>query len=179
MIILIGASASGKTEIAKCLARDYGIKKVTTHTTRAMREGERQDIDYHFVSEKKFLAMEKEGKFVETTLYNGNHYGSSKDEIGLDKCVVLDPEGLKSFFALKEKTIVSFFLLAPKEIRRKRMEGRGDSPASIAKRLEGDDITFDPKTVATCDFYINSGDKSVEALTAEIVTLYRERLASL
>ena len=59
------------------------------------------------------------------------------------------------------------------------MEGRGDSSTSIAKRLEGDDITFDPKTVATCDFYINSGDKSVEALTAEIVTLYRERLASL
>ena len=124
MIILIGASASGKTEIAKCLASQYGIKKVITHTTRPMRVNEKQDVDYHFVSEEAFLQMQKTNRFVETTFYNGNHYGSSKDEIGLDKCIVLDPEGLKSFLPCKKKpSSLSFWIaLVPFE-RREWKEG--------------------------------------------------------
>ena len=103
MILLVGASASGKTEIAKYLAKSHGIKKAITHTTRKMREGERQDVDYHFVDEATFQRMLKEDKFVEHTCYNGNHYGCSKDEIADDKCVILDPEGLKSFLALNNQ----------------------------------------------------------------------------
>lgn len=179
MIILIGASASGKTEIAKALSRTYGITKMTTHTTRAMRVGEREDIDYHFVDKETFLRMKEEDQFVETTFYNGNYYGSSKAEIGLDKCVVLDPEGLKSFIALGEKSIVTFFLLCSRETRKARMEGRGDDPESVAKRLEGDEKTFDPDNVVKCDYYIDSNTRSVENLTEEIVTLYRKRLSEI
>ena len=76
MILLVGASASGKTEIAKYLQAHYGIKKVITHTTRPMRSGERQDVDYHFVSKEQFDQLKKEDSFVETTHYNGNEYVS-------------------------------------------------------------------------------------------------------
>ncbi|MBQ2494305.1 MAG: guanylate kinase, partial [Bacilli bacterium] len=71
MILLIGASASGKTEIAKALFRLHGIKKAVTHTSRPIRPSETPDVDYHFVTEEKFLRLKEEGEFVETTDYNG------------------------------------------------------------------------------------------------------------
>ncbi|MDD4005965.1 MAG: guanylate kinase, partial [Bacilli bacterium] len=71
MIILVGASASGKTEIAKILTRKYGIVKAITHTTRDMREGEKNGVDYFFVSKDEFAALAKQNAFVETTFYNG------------------------------------------------------------------------------------------------------------
>ena len=100
MILLTGASASGKTEIAKLLAKKYGIVKAVTHTSRAPRVGERNGVDYFFVSKEEFLALKEQNKFVETTFYNGNYYGTSKAQVTDLKCVVVDPNGLKSFIAL-------------------------------------------------------------------------------
>ena len=73
MIVLAGASASGKTEVAKMLAAKYGIVKAITTTTRDMRVGEANGRDYFFVSKERFLEMIKEGRFVEHTTYNDNH----------------------------------------------------------------------------------------------------------
>ena len=52
MILLIGPSASGKTEISKLLGLRYGISKAITHTTRAPRNGEVYGVDYYFVQEE-------------------------------------------------------------------------------------------------------------------------------
>ena len=64
MIVLSGASASGKTEVAKMLAKKYGITKVVTTTTREKRNGEIHGKDYFFVSKNEFEIMIKEKKFV-------------------------------------------------------------------------------------------------------------------
>ena len=81
MLILVGASASGKTEIAKRLGAVFNIKKAVTHTSRLPRKGEINHIDYHFVTPEEFIKLKEEGAFVETTFYNGNYYGCSKKEI--------------------------------------------------------------------------------------------------
>ena len=73
MIVLAGASASGKTEVAKELAKRYGITKVITTTTRNIRVGEVDGRDYFFVSKERFEEMINEGRFVEHTLYNENY----------------------------------------------------------------------------------------------------------
>ena len=107
MIVLAGASASGKTEVAKELAKKYGITKVITTTTRNIRVGESNGKDYFFVSKERFEEMIKEGRFVEHTLYNGNYYGSTKDQIAPNKCVVIDPKGLKA----SKKSFILCFLI--------------------------------------------------------------------
>ena len=84
MIILVGASASGKTEVAKYLKQHYGIKKVVTHTTRSMRTNEVDGVDYHFVDKQTFLALKNQNYFVEVTNYNNNYYGTSRDEVSDD-----------------------------------------------------------------------------------------------
>ena len=112
MIVLAGASASGKTEVAKVLASKYGITKIVTTTTRDKRKDEVDGVDYFFVSKEKFEQMILEDRFVEYTLYNGQMYGSTKDQIANDKCVVIDPAGLRSYIALNNKNIVTFYLEA-------------------------------------------------------------------
>ena len=176
MILLVGASASGKTEIAKCLAKKYHITKAITHTTRPMREGERQDVDYHFVDETKFLDMLEKDLFVEHTTYNGYHYGCSKAEIAVDKCVILDPQGLKSFQALNEKSLVTFYLEASPKVREARMRLRGDGEENIQKRLRNDEKAFSPERVASCDYTIDSESGSIEQLTDKIVDIYYRHL---
>lgn len=176
MILLIGPSASGKTEISKLLGLRYGISKAVTHTTRAPREGEVYGVDYYFVQEEEFLQLEKKGFFVETTLYNGNHYGCSKGEIADDKVVVVDPNGLKSFLALKDPSIVSFFLNASEETRKKRMEGRKDKPEDIEKRILNDREAFSLDKVQGIDYFIDTDKKTMESLVKEIYEDYLSKL---
>ncbi len=176
MIILVGASASGKTEIAKTLFSRYGMKKAITHTTRAIRPSETQDVDYHFVDEKTFLEMKEKDLFVETTLYNGNRYGCSKAEVGDDKCIILDPNGVASFLALHDPHVVTFYLKASEETRKYRMAIRGDDANSIARRILNDREAFKDENIPPVDFLIEVDTGSVEAIAEKIHESYLEKI---
>lgn len=78
MIILIGASASGKTTIAKYLTTNLGFKKFVTSTTRLPRKGEINSIDYNFLTIDTFNKKKENNEFIETTFYNENYYGTEK-----------------------------------------------------------------------------------------------------
>jgi guanylate kinase len=176
MIVLAGASASGKTEVAKELAKKYGITKVITTTTRSMRVCETNGKDYFFVSKEKFELMLQEGRFVEHTLYNENLYGSTKDQIMPNRCVVIDPAGLRAYIALNDPTIVTFFLESNEETRFKRMLLRGDKEEDGKKRVTHDRLAFRPENIADVDFHINSETHSVEEVTDDVYNKYIETL---
>ena len=55
MLILLGPSASGKTETAKIMINRYPISRVVTCTTRPMRVNEIDSFDYHFLTETDFM----------------------------------------------------------------------------------------------------------------------------
>lgn len=173
MIVIAGASASGKTEVAKLLAKKYGICKIITTTTRPMRKNEVNGRDYFFVSKEEFERKIAAGEFVEFTIYNGNFYGSTKDQIGNDKCVVIDPAGLKSYIALKNDSIVTFFLEADEQTRKKRMEMRGDDREKITSRIKNDREAFKKENIAKVDYTIDSSfNHSVEEVADEIYQKY-------
>ena len=178
MIILVGASASGKTEIAKRLSNVYGMKKVVTVTTRAMRVGERQDVDYHFVSEEQFLQLRQENAFVETATFSSHHYGSLKKEISDNKVLIVEPRGLKHYQELHDPRIVSFALQCGENIRKERMTSRGDAKKDIEKRLENDRKDFFQIETKT-DYVLDSSHQSIEALTEKIIELYQNHLQHL
>lgn len=52
-IIIMGKSAAGKNHLARKM-KELGLTQIVTDTTRAMRPGERDGVDYNFVSEKYF-----------------------------------------------------------------------------------------------------------------------------
>lgn len=172
MIVLSGASASGKTEAAKMLTSKYGIVKAITTTTRPMRVHEIDGRDYFFVSKEKFEEMIRDDLFVEHTLYNGNYYGSTKSQIADNRSVVIDVEGLKSYSALKEERIVTFYLSTSEEVRYKRMLERGDKEEDAKKRIENDRKIFADGNIPHVNFRIDSENKTIEQVADEVYRLY-------
>ena len=174
MLILIGPSASGKTEIAKILISKYGFKKFVTTTTRTMRVNEVQDVDYHFISKEEFLERKANNEFIETAEYSGNFYGTYKKEIDDNKVLIVEPLGLSKFLEVKDYKIVTFYIEASEEIRKERMINRQDNLESIEKRLEIDRIHFSEDCKKLCDCIIdNNGSKKLEELASEIYVKYR------
>lgn len=168
MIVLVGASASGKTEVAKMLAKKYGIVKMITTTTRPMRIGEQDGKDYFFVSRQEFEKRIKENRFVEHTVYNGNFYGSGRDQIGINKCIVVDPKGLSAFINLKDPNIYTFLLTANEDTRYERMLSRGDLPEYAQNRVEHDIVEFANRKLVKTDYVIDTELYDVEQV-ADIV----------
>lgn len=176
MIVLMGASASGKTEVAKMLGQIFGIVKVVTHTTREMRSGEINGVDYHFVTRDLFIKLAREGYFVETVEYNGNFYGTSKNELGTNKVLIIEPTGLKPIKALNDARIVVFFMQASRSVRRKRMIARGDNPTIALERIIIDDAKFDPKAIEGIDFTIDSEHQTVRDIALEVYEKYARKI---
>ena len=175
MLILIGPSASGKTEVAKLLIAKYGLKKLVTYTTRPIRASETDGIDYHFLTAEQFLKLKEAGEFVETTNYNGNLYGSRKCDVCEGKVVVLEANGLNAFLEQIPEKICSVYLETPKAIRKQRMIDRGDNPRDIECRLASDDLLFDKSRFKRIDFTVENAGISLEELTDRIAKLYKER----
>ena len=176
MIVLSGASASGKTEAAKMLMVKYGITKAITTTTRSMRKNEVNGRDYFFITREQFEQMIKDERFVEYTLYNGNYYGSTKDQIADDRSVVIDLKGIKSYSALNNDRIVTFYLKTSEEMRFKRMLERGDGEEYARKRIENDRLSFAENEIPKVDFRVDSENKTIEQVADEIYRLYCKKL---
>ncbi len=176
MIVLSGASASGKTEVAKVLMKDYGVVKIITTTTREKRPGEIDGRDYFFVTKERFQQMIEEGRFVEFTIYNGNYYGSTKDQIDENRCVVIDTSGLKSYVDLKDPNIVTFFLNCDEETRYKRMLLRGDNEQQANIRIINDRDTFQNEKTIIADYQIDSQHPTIDEVAKYIYELYHQEL---
>ena len=89
MLVVIGPSASGKTQIVNHLIKDYKMQKMVTYTTRPMRVNEVDGLDYHFISKDAFLKKIKEHFFLEYVYYNGNYYGTAKNDLTKEKVVII------------------------------------------------------------------------------------------
>lgn len=181
MIILTGASASGKTATCLYLQEHYGVKKVVTHTTRPMRTGEVNDVDYHFVSKEKFEQMKENNEFIETVTFNGNFYGTSKVEVKLDKCCALEFNGAKTYHSLHDPHIVIFYMKANESLRLSRMQSRGDDPEKIKSRIENDHAAFemDDSINQIIDYTIDTEKydiaKAADLIYNEYVRILKER----
>ena len=144
MILLIGASASGKTEVAKLLKSLFSIKKAVTHTSRAPRPGEKDGVDYYFLTREDFLARRERGEFLESfEVYPGGAlYGTLTEPVprrlAEGKWVVLEIDVKGARQVLKTfPDAVSIFVQPPsfKDLET-RLRGRGtESEESLAKRL--------------------------------------------
>ncbi len=143
LLILSSPSGAGKTTIAKALlaARDdvgYSISA----TTRPPRPGEKDGVDYHFVSEAEFRRKRDAGEFLEWAEYNGYLYGTLRSEVdrilSSGRHVVLDID-VQGARAIRERRndVVTIFILPPSvEELVARLGGRGgEPPADLERRL--------------------------------------------
>lgn len=82
LIVLTGKTASGKDTLKDILINKYpNLKKVVTTTSRAPRRGEKDGIQYHFLSREEFQTRAENGDFIEYVEYGGNFYGTQKKDL--------------------------------------------------------------------------------------------------
>lgn len=97
IIVLLGASGSGKSTIEQELSSHYGYKKIISYTTRQPRNSEENGKDYWFVDNDTFKEVLSRDLFAEYDEYSQNRlYGTLKsDYMDDDKVVVLTPNGFR------------------------------------------------------------------------------------
>lgn len=176
MLVISGASASGKTEVAHIICKKYGLTRVITVTTREKRVGEVDGVDYFFVSKDEFKRLIEEDKLVEYAEYNGNFYGSRKDQIADNHILVVEANGLKAYIALNDPNIITFALTANAKIREERMKNRGDKPCDIEKRLKSDRTVFSKTNLKGVNYFIENNTATLDELADHIYNQYIERL---
>ncbi len=145
MIVLItGPSGAGKSSfIGRLMAADPRLAFSVSSTTRPIREGERDGVDYDFVDDARFDRLLAEDAFVEWAVVHGNRYGTRRaalDEVsarGRIPVLDIDVQGGLQVIPRLGAELVSIFLFPPSwdELER-RLRSRGtDSDAVIATRL--------------------------------------------
>ena len=150
VIIISSPSGAGKSTVTKKLLGKIRDSYLTTScTTRQPRPGEKNRIDYFFLTKKKFLILKRSNKFLETAKVFDNYYGTLKSEIKKKYGLILldvDWQGARSIRKKIKKNCYSFFLLPPsiKELK-SRLTKRHKDNLSIAKqriRFAKKDIKF-------------------------------------
>lgn len=173
MLILLGPSASGKTESAKIMLNRYPISRVVTCTTRPKRVNEIDGFDYQFVNEEEFDRLIEAKYFAETAIYNGFRYGTPLNQLRDDKLIILEPRGLASFTKLRVCTIVAIYLQTNESVRYERMRYRGDTKEQAESRLASDRERFDLTHIANVDMVIDTTNMSASDIADMIYGNYK------
>lgn len=147
MIVLVGDSASGKSTIEKCLSNKYGYEKTVSYTTRPPREGEKNGVDYHFISMDEYTEKFNSNFFVETGSYNGWFYGTTKEQYAKNTVCVLTPHGLRqikeNLMNQRQLDMHTFYIKVPRRDRLIKSLQRGDDVNESIRRNQCDVGQYD------------------------------------
>jgi guanylate kinase len=144
LYILSAPSGAGKTSLLKArVEADTHLRVSVSHTTRPMRPGERNGVEYHFVDQERFMEMVGEGGFLEHAQVFDNYYGTSEEKVrqqlaaGFDVVLEIDWQGARQVRQRIEDTVSIFILPPTPEALRERLGNRGqDSGEVIERRMQ-------------------------------------------
>lgn len=172
LLIFSSPSGGGKTTIINALRErhpDWGYS--VSATTRAMRPGEVNGVNYHFISRDEFQKRVAASEFLEWEEVHGYFYGTLKDvtlrrlEAGETLCFDLDVKGALHLKDLMPEAVLVFLEPPSREVLIDRLRSRlTDSPEEMAHRLKRVDLelALAPK------FDIRVVNDSLERVVAEL-----------
>lgn len=143
LVVISGPSGAGKTSVCRALKRDERVEFSVSATTRPMRKGEVDGVDYRFLTPEEFAEAEATGQFLESATYNGNKYGTLRgpmeEALRRGKVFVLEIEvqGTRQLRANGVEGTYVFVVPPSMEILRERLVKRGQNDATeIEARLD-------------------------------------------
>lgn len=144
LIVISAPSGSGKTSLANRVLREVPkLKFSVSHTTRKARRGERDGVEYFFVSTEEFEERIRQGAFLEYAHVYGHYYGTSREyverelEAGNDVLLDIDVQGGLKVKELLPEAVLVFVLPPSFQALRERLRKRGlDDPEVIETRLQ-------------------------------------------
>lgn len=177
LIILTGKTASGKdTVISKLLSRLPDFKKVMTTTSRSPRAGEKNGIDYFFISREDFKQKIEKGLFIEYVEYGGNFYGTEKTRL-VDANLIwrIDPSRAGKIRELINSPVLVIYLTVTDPVVLERLKKRGFSEEDIEKRMN-EDKKFWEEYKSSYDFVVENIPGQLNQAVDKIIQIIRQEL---
>jgi len=142
VFVLSGPSGVGKNAVAEALRKRGVAVRAVTATSRAPRPGERDGVDYHFVSDEVFEDRVRQGRLLEHTRYCGHYYGTPASSVneaargGRAVVLVIDVDGALQLKRQWPGLRLIFLAPTDEQALRDRLLARGDvDDAGVASRL--------------------------------------------
>ncbi len=141
LYIVSAPSGAGKTSLVKALIDQIETVQVSiSHTTRPMRPGELDGVNYHFTTREQFLEQVGAGDFLEHAEVFGNLYGTSQSTVertlaqGYDLILEIDWQGAEQVRRAMPHARSIFILPPSQKDLRERLTNRGQDDASVIDR---------------------------------------------
>ena len=174
-------SGTGKTTLIRSLlVKIPDLKFSVSFTTRPMRQGERDGIDYHFVNDAEFDAMVARNEMLEWAQVHGQRYGTRARQVeevlagGHDILLDVDTQGARSVRSLRPESVFIFIMPPDYRTLEERLRGRGGAPPEEVRRRIGN-AREEMERYVEYD-YVVINDSLPEALgSLEAIVLSRRR----
>jgi guanylate kinase len=180
VFVITGPSGVGKgTLIRGLLERVPELELSVSATTRPPRPGERDGVDYHFLTEEEFRRRVAEGGFIEHATYSGNRYGTLRSELerrlqaGVPVVLEIEVQGARQVREALPDAVAVFIAPPSLDALRARLVGRGtDSPEQVQQRLR----TAERELEAQPEFAHVVVNDRLEQATEELERIVRSAL---
>ncbi|MCK7597965.1 guanylate kinase [Microbulbifer sp. CAU 1566] len=177
-------SGAGKTSLVKALIEnDSQVTVSVSHTTRPMRPGEIDGINYHFVDRDSFVSMLGDCAFLEHAQVFENFYGTSKAWVeetlasGRDVILEIDWQGAAQVRKQMPETVGIFILPPSQQALLERLTGRGQDDQSVIDKRMAQAISEMSHYVETDYLIINDDFTTALAELQAIMVAERQRLS--
>lgn len=177
-------SGAGKTSLVDALLKCCeGIRVSVSHTTRAMRPGEENGVNYHFTEKSEFVRMLEATEFLEHAQVFGNLYGTSQKwveqqlDAGTDVILEIDWQGAQQVKRLLPDTRSIFILPPSREALQQRLNARGQDDSAIIEGRMAEAIEEMSHYVEGDYLVVNSEFDQALAQLQAIVTCQRLRIS--
>jgi guanylate kinase len=182
VFVITGPSGVGKgTLIRGLLERIPGLELSVSATTRPPRPGERDGVDYHFMTRQEFDEQVAAGEFVEHATYSGNRYGTLRSELarrierGAPVVLEIEVQGARQIRQAMPEAIAVFIAPPSLDALRTRLVGRGtDSSDQVGERLR----TAEQELAAQPEFGHVVVNDRLEQATQELEKIVRNVLTA-
>jgi guanylate kinase len=180
LIVISGPSGVGKGTVRKALfeLENHNLVYSTSMTTRLPRQGEKDGVDYHFVSKKEFEKRIEDNQFLEFAEFVGNYYGTPRDKVeeelesGHEVVLEIEIEGAEKVRKNVKDAVFIFIAPPSKEALIKRLMRRGtENNDEIKNRILkaekefGDAYKYD--YIVVNDEVSNAADRILAIIRAE------------
>ena len=180
--MITGPSGVGKGTLIRGLLEEVPeLELSVSATTRPPRPGERDGVDYHFLTPEAFERHVAAGEFLEHASYSGNRYGTLRSEVekrvreGRPVALEIEVQGARQVRAAMPEAVAVFIAPPSRDALRARLIGRGtDTPEQVQTRMR----TAERELEAQPEFSHVIVNDRLEQATAELVNVVRAELAS-
>lgn len=144
LFIISAPSGAGKSTLCRAVRQRLpDLCYSVSHTTRRPRGGEKNGVDYYFISQTAFRKGINTDKWAEWAKVHGNYYGTSAEYIdralgeGCDVLLDIDVQGMEQILKRYPDSVTIFIMPPSLTVLQQRLQDRGtDSAASISERLD-------------------------------------------